>query len=236
MSPFVADLRGVLELGIEGSADLDAWRARTAPRGVEPIASGGRARVAIHAISSRFGGTAFRELVVGVEVRGEVEGAVVDGIYLDCAFNSSRMFALLERWCFATPYRHALVELDTGPRARIRVATANVDRFTADFDRDAAGPGTLAAVDWDGPIFLPAEAGSRKRRWFRAKIAGETRSWEFEPHGRLSISAEPAQPEPACLVASGFRAERFVERLDARHARTKTFAEGAGLESKGRAG
>ncbi|HYR28576.1 MAG TPA: hypothetical protein VEU30_08925, partial [Thermoanaerobaculia bacterium] len=97
---YVAKLRGVLDVTLTGTTDLDYWRTRLP---MPPLAVNGRAQAMVIAAAARFRGIRFCELSMSVAVEG--------GAFLLQAFNSVRFFAWSERTFFHTPYAHAPVSV-----------------------------------------------------------------------------------------------------------------------------
>jgi hypothetical protein len=228
---YIASLDHVLEVTLQGSADLAWWRTQLKPEGLFPTPdSRQRARIWISGASSRFRGIRFRELSITVHVT-RVEGATTsDGLFLPHAFNSSRLFTFFERHWFHIPYVHAGVEVAANPyRMSARGGSEILLKASLNetYQRDAE-PDRMES--WEGPIYLPAAGTSSgvPRRHFFACLAGKTTSLAFVPErDTLAIHRVTQFPVLEWLLASGFQAETWAIRPDARHARSKTFYESA---------
>ena len=80
-------------------------------------------------------------------------------MFLALAYNSSRLFAAVERAVFSTPYRHGRIRVNTGlpgsialfdgPDAVLGVAMAH------DGPASCREPIRVGDDGWEGPVFLP---------------------------------------------------------------------------------
>jgi len=159
-------------------------------------------------------------------------------LFLALAFNSSRLFAAVERALFSTPYRHGRMRVDTGLPGSITLFEG----------RDAAlgavmGPNGCAARrepmrvgddGWEGPVFLPRkERGPRASgKWFFAKLGGHTLVYPFLPEvDQVKVGLGRDQDDLRRVIESGFSGEDWSIREDSRHSRTKTFAKEQGRDA-----
>jgi len=228
---YIASLDQVLEVTLQGSADLAWWRTQLQPEGLFPTPdTRQRARIWISGASSRFRGIRFRELSITVHVSREEGATTADGLFLPQAFNSSRLFTFFERHWFHTPYVHAGVEVAANPYRMSAWAGSEIlleTSLNASGQRDAE-PARMES--WEGPIYLPASGTSSGalRRHFFACLAGDTISQSFMPEREtLTIHRVTQFPVLGWLLDSGFHAEAWAIRANARHARSKTFYESA---------
>lgn len=232
---YVAELSGVREVLLIGTADPAYWRDRVADLGLAPATMDGKARISINAMASRFHGVRFREICVALAVHRLNDNEQQDtreDIYLVGAFNSSRFFTFVERRWFSTPYAHAAIEVDVRP-ARIHLVAGSGTVVEA-AQSSTAGPRTQvdgAPYHWEGTIFLPP--GARRRadnlqRSLFARISGHTRTYPFARSTDL-LTIRPADGPCvwADLLESGFAPTEWVVRENAAHARSKTFTRPA---------
>jgi hypothetical protein len=235
---FVAALTGVREVSLLGTADPGYWKNALAKEGLRAAERGGQAQVMVIAAAARFRGIEFREVSFSVlvdrpdDVPDHVPGP--DAAYLVGAFNSRRLFAFSERVFFRTPYRHAEISTAASPDVSIRVARRGIVLFDA-----RMGPGrTLSGVDrgWEGPVFLPGSGdGTRARsrtgsrgNYFVARISGNTMRCSFEDAlDSLTITPSREDPAFAALRDSQFVPREWAVRVDAAHAKSKTYARAA---------
>src|SRR5262245_50276605 len=101
---WAAEVAPVSEVTLLGSAELPFWRQQLRPAALSPTIKDGRAQLMISAVAAKFKGMPFRELSISVLVSRHAEGGTADGAFLIHAFNSSQLFACIERTFFHTPY------------------------------------------------------------------------------------------------------------------------------------
>lgn len=225
----IASLDHVLEVTLQGSADLAFWCSQLSSEGLFPTPDyRQRARLWISGASSRFRGIRFRELSIAVHVSRQAGATTTDGLFLPQAFNSSRLFTFFERHWFHTPYVHAGVEVAANPyRMSARVGSeVLLEASLNQPDQPVIEPEPMES--WEGPIYLPAAGTSSGalRRHFFACLAGNTTSLPFVPErDALTIHRVTQFPVLGWLLDSGFEAEAWAIRPNARHARSKTFYE-----------
>ena len=231
---YVAQLAGVGEVSLLGTADSRFWSEELAKQNLCPTERAGRAQLLLSAIDSKFRGIRFQELCISVLAYRHVRGVRRDGLYLAQAFNSSRLFALVERMWFSTPYQHGKVQVDLPLPAAIELVKDRKTAFRAEMGADASALSRrpLASGDdgWEGPIFLPGKDSrpNARHKMFFAKIAGRTETYPYlQSCDMLTIVPSPGTPILRALVASGFCAQQWIIRESATHARSKTFAADA---------
>jgi hypothetical protein len=220
---YVAQVEPVREVSLIGSADLAYWTSQLAADNLRPIAFDGQARVMIGATAARFLGIQFREVTITVLCR-PLDDAVQEGYFLAQAFNSVRWFAWVERNLFSTPYDHAAIEVDTSSPAALRLKVKDETLVAARLAAEnLRHPGSIDDFAWAGPVFLPR--GTRKvRKFFWAKIAGETRNYPFDAERDvLELRRSVRQPVIASLIESQFVAREWAVREAAAHAKSKTY-------------
>ncbi len=229
---YAAVLPHVREIALLGTSDLAFWKDRLAEDDLSPVDFGGRAHVLIGAMESRFLGVRFRELSITVFARRDSGGR--DGLFLALAYNSSHLFAAVERAVFSTPYRHGRIRVNTGLPGSI----ALFEGLEAALDATMAPDGSASRREpirvgddgWDGPIFLPRDGPSGK--WFYAEVGGHTRVYPFLPTGdQVTVGPGRSQDAFRRIIEAGFSGQEWSIREDARHARTKTFGKGQGREA-----
>lgn len=209
----------VREIALSGLSDLEWWRHRLAPEGLEPRNVAGNASLLVVGVSARFGGVPFRELSVIVELAGADPG--VHHVYLAGAFNSVRFFAFCERTFFHTPYAHAHVDVGLDP---VRIAA----RGTREFIEAAKGTALPAQPGdheiWNGIVSLPPARGrTRGGKAFLVSLEGSTVRIPFEDRDILRFDGSGPRVVQQ-LAASGFRPGEWMIRRDATHAKSRTYS------------
>jgi hypothetical protein len=228
---YIAALDQVLEVSLQGSADLAFWGARLEPEGLFPTPDANqRAQIWISGANSKFRGVRFRELSVTVHVSLKEGAKTPDGIFLPQAFNSSRLFTFFERYWFHTPYDRADVDVAATPFRMSARAGTDVLIEAAPGDSELGPIESDRMETWEGPIYLPAagSSSSAKRRHFFARLEGTTISRPFvADRDQLLIHPAPKFPVLEWLLESRFQGESWAIRPAARHARSRTFYEKA---------
>lgn len=227
---WAAQISPVKEVTLLGSADLACWQEHLRPAGLTPASFDGRARIMVCAADARFKGMAFRELSISLFVSREADGSSADGAYLTHAFNSSRLFACIERTFFATPYFPAEVVVTGEPLTGFFVYQRGKVALQASLENGRGVPLRTGDEGFCGPLFLPSlkrgAAGSDK--FFVAKLEGATHVFAFDPQ-RHSLDFDAANGPPVFqwLGDSGFRGEEWQIRPAGQHAKSKTYRRAA---------
>jgi hypothetical protein len=221
----------VREVSLLGTADLAFWKDRLRAEGLFPAEGDGKAQLLVSSVDSRYLGIPFRELTVSVFVSRQAGGAGGDGAYLAHAFNSSRLFAFLERTCFSTPYYPAKVDIRARLPIRLRLTQGREGVFRAEMSAGSRAaprePSRSGDDGWEGPIFLPGSGRRAPGKVFFARLSGHTETYPFSPGDVLALDPSPKSQILRALVESRFAVREWVIRADATHARSKTFARGA---------
>lgn len=228
---FVAVLDEAREVSLLGLADAVSWARRLHPVDLQVAKKEGRAQVLLSAVEARYMGMPFRELAISVYVRHPAKTAGDDCLYLAHAFHSSRLLAFVGRAFLHTPCYPARVEVETQLPVSFAASCREGHLLRATMDRDTGAtrePIRSGHDDWEGRIFLPQirAKGSQRRRWFSARLAGDTYVYAFFP-GRDEVAITPSEPCQALqvLAESNFDGREWIVRESALHARSKTYAE-----------
>jgi hypothetical protein len=240
---YVAELTGVREVSLLGTADLGFWKDALAPESLVAAERDGRAQVMIIAADARFRGIGFREVSFSVlvappgDVPGDVAGDVPgrDAAYLVAAFNSRRLFALSERVFFSTPYRHADIDVSPAPPVSIRIRRRGEVLFEARRSDAVVPAGNVVdgsgepANGWEGPVFVPSDRRSAtgRGRYFIARIGGDARRRAFAGEDSVAIAPSGDDGVFKALRDSEFVAREWSVRADATHAKSKTYKRAA---------
>ena len=227
---WAAELAHVREVTLLGTADLAFWKDRLLKEDLLPAESDGKAQLLIVAADAKYLGVRFREVSFSVLVSWLEEGVRQDAAYLECAFNSRRLFAFCERVLFSTPYYHADVRVSASVPASIHLVKNGKVIFRAEMGADGSKPDREAPRHqeggWEGPIFLPEirRGNRRQARWFFARLRGDTRTYPFLP-SKDSVTIGPSSDSEIlqALSESHFVAKEWVVREDASHSKSKTY-------------
>jgi hypothetical protein len=228
---FIAVVDNVREVSLAGLADAGCWSSLLRGVGLQLARRDGRAQILLSAVQARYMGLPFRELSVSLGVRHPDDEGQGSCFYLAYAFHSSRFLAFIERNCFRTPYYPARIEVDTQTPVSFAANRRDGAALTASMGRDTSGPREPIRCghdSWEGPIFLPqSKAGDhRRRRWFAAKLAGDTHVYPFLPtRDEVVIRPSPRCPVLQRLAESKFAGREWIVRESAIHARSKTYKE-----------
>jgi hypothetical protein len=228
---YVAALSRVREVSLLGTADLAFWKNQLSEADLAPAEFDGKARILILAADAKFMGMRFQELSVCVLVPPPREGGWPDAAYLVQAFNSRRFFAFCERAIYRTPYSHGAIRVSASLPVSIEVVTATGEgKFQATMGQREDEPTRSVHDGWNGPVFLAqprkrASQSVRARKLFFAKLDGTCRTYAFVSSAdTLKITASARNNVFGLLTASGFAGLEWIVRLDATHAKSKTYA------------
>jgi len=220
------EISPVREIALRGSADLSFWTSRLEREELLPADDGGTAQVLITAMTSKFMGIPFGEVSVAVFVRGHDDGGDADGVFLAHAFNSSRLFAFVERTFFHTPYCHARLQLDCRLPAAFGVFEHQRVILGAKMSESSMASARhlsrTGEEGWEGPIYLPSGGPAGKRRVFFGRIGGHTHAYPFTSDDVLTLAPSKHNPIVAWLAESGFAPKEWTIRKNATHARSRS--------------
>lgn len=210
---WAAQLSGVREVSLTGSADAGWWSRRLAPLGLQPAAGDGRAQLRIIGAAGRFAGVAFREASVSVMLADEGSALLLQ------AFNSSRFFAWCERTFFHTPYLHGDVRAAVDPATVAVGVRGGGEVLRAGMCGEPPAPAGISG--WEGRVLLAASEGLQPARCFFARMHGAT---ETRPFGGSDVfTLRRGVPVFEELIESGFAPEEWVVRRSAVHMKSKTY-------------
>jgi hypothetical protein len=226
---YVAVISNVREVSLLGTADLAYWKKQVREIDLHPFNAGGKAQLLIGAIASQYKGIRFRELSISVLVCLQEDGFKHDGYYLAHAFNSSRLFAFVERTFFRTPHWHAAVQVDCRLPASIQATYKNDVLVRAQMIEKSALATRMPCREgdhcWEGPIFLPSTKSGRPGNVFHAKLSGHIRAYPFSPSmDMVELASSSGHPILRALTESGFAGIEWRIRESGVHARSKTLA------------
>lgn len=227
---WAAELTQVREVSLLGTADLAFWKERLQKEELVPAERDGKAQLMVVAADSKYMGIRFAELSFSVLVSPRRNRFGRDAAFLVHAFNSCRFFAFCERALFATPYEHGDVRVTTSFPACIQLSKGGEVLFRAAMPSDAAAaaraPLRRGEESWEGPVFLPRN-GRRKRRpgkLFIARLRGHTETYPFlNDVDSMMVRRAGGAAILQALIDSGFVGRLWSLRLNASHAKSKTY-------------
>ncbi|MBI1901767.1 MAG: DUF2071 domain-containing protein [Planctomycetia bacterium] len=225
---YIAEISRVRDVTLLGEADLTFWRDRLERESLHPAAHDGKARLIVSSTDAKYMGIAFREVSISVFVSRREDGAGEDGVFLVHAFNSSRLFAFVERTFFGTPYYPGEIEVEARLPAAMRVRKGQETLLQAEMSVASSvstrPPFRSGEEDWKTPIFLPTKEsrGIEKATVFFARLSGLTQVYPFTSTDRLTLRASPGDPVLQWLIDSRFAGKEWHIRADATHARSRT--------------
>jgi hypothetical protein len=227
---YVAELSGVDEVTLIGSADLDYWRSKLGKFGLEPLERDGRAELHVIAASAKFKGMPFREISFSIVVEPTPGWhKLPNAACLLGAYNSNRFFAWCERFFFSTPYYPANCEISTESINPVYFQAANSSGvlFSAELyqlaNRTIFSHGSIESF---GTVALLPESGDPRKplKYFVARLNGEALVVAFEKsRDVIKIARDPSEPLMSQLLDSNFAGERWLIRSSACHAKSKTY-------------
>lgn len=202
---------------------MSFWQARLSSHGLFPFTTTGQADVVISATALYSMGRHTHELTIGVPACERPAADSFDGMFLVQAFNSSRLFAWIERTFFSTPYDLGHIQLDDHVPARISLA----DQDGPMIDLHQA-PGAVLQhsqdEDWQGRIYLPRRTaeGGGPGKYFVARLAGFTEVYSADAT-KVQLTPRPQWRALQWLLDSNWMPTTWRVRQDAIHARSRTF-------------
>ena len=216
---YITTLNDVREVMLSGYADLGYWTRHLAGSTLLPFNRNGQAEMLLSATDSRYMGRPFNELSVSLAVCQAAEPAQQSGFYLAYAFNSSAMFAFIERVMFKTPYYQGTIQLENRAPVMMEVCRKNDRLLWASMGAERPHtPAQSLEEDWRGRIYL---AGGK--RYFLARLAGLTQTCPFLA-GQDNLEITPGgNPGLTWLKESNFTPHEWRIRARATHARSETY-------------
>jgi hypothetical protein len=220
------EISPVREVMLRGTADFSFWKERLRHEDLVPSGDGRRAQLLVTAIESRFMGLRFREASLAVFVDHGDGGGPEDAAYLLQAFNSSRMFAFVERTFYHTPYDYAAIRVSTRLPAAFEIGQNGGAIFRAEMSAGSSAssrrPARCREEGWEGPIFLPRAKSRGEREVFFGRLGGHMHAYPFLPEDELTIHPTDQVPILGWLVESEFAGQEWGIRETATHARSRT--------------
>jgi hypothetical protein len=222
---FIVEVENVKEVTLAAEADLAYWQERLKEEALFPFDNHGKAELLISATDLRSMGRRTNELTIGLAVCERQAADSQDGLYLVHAFNSSRLFAWIERTFFRTPYYHGRIHLEDQIPSMIQLSDAHglaVDIQMSGQSAPAFGRDEL----WQGAIFLPSDniRSQEPGRYFVAKLAGYTDIYPYSPAlDSLKLVLRKEHPVFQWLIESNLVGREWRIRRNAVHARSRTF-------------
>jgi hypothetical protein len=223
---WAAEIAGVREVSLLGSADLDFWVDRLRSERLFPAEKHGRAQVLVISAEMKFMGVWFREVSFSIQVRLPDQEATGEAAFLGYAVNTSRFFAWSERVFFGTPYSHGQVEIESPLPCLIQWRHGDKRIFEARMSTNQPLPREpirMGDESWYGPIFLPTRRPGQGQA-FIGKLEGATRAYSFLPDTD-SWTIHPSDDHKflQALLDSQLTFEEWIIRESASHAKSKTY-------------
>jgi hypothetical protein len=220
---YVAVVKNVREVTLFGIANLAFWRERLNLEKLLPFDHDGKADLAISATELRWMGVRTKELTFSISVCVAQAPTMLAGSYLIHAFNSSRLFAAMERTLFQTPYYMGDIQVEDRLPSSFRLR--NTGAIVLDASMSSQIPLSQSIDEmWEGTIFLPhgqTKAGPGKL--FHAKLGGLTEVYPFSPSIDTLVLKPTREGILPWLIESEFSAKEWRIRHAAIHARSNTF-------------
>jgi hypothetical protein len=214
---YIAEISGGREVALVCAADYDYWQSRAAAEQLTIANVNGAAEIWLSAVQLRWMGVRFNELSISVRLAGD------SSVLLIAAFNTSRLFALSERLFFSTPYRQERVEVSTQSPEQFALYDGVKPVLSA--CRGSLRESQSCDETWQGTIWLPSNHPGTSRKFFYARLGGETHASPFDAASDQLHLEMSRHPITQSLVDSGIRGVEWRVRPSANHARSKTFTE-----------
>ncbi len=222
---YVATVKNVRELVLEGTADLTWWRDHLANEDLEPIEEDSCAVVMLAGLDAKWMGLPLREIAVIVAARCKHK-LVEPGFLLASAFNASRFMVFFERHWFHTPYtRRPDQRVTVGATSSICLGNQPMPDVFAELGPRAPSERLVPQEEMGltGPLVIPRVKDRTRRAWFMVSIKGLTSTFDFDPdRDRFELGPKTTAPIFDDLRDSQFRPKQWYVRKRATHARGKT--------------
>lgn len=217
---YVAEVKDVREVTLLANADLTYWRENLKNEGFVPYDDNGKAELMISSADLVWKGMRSQEVSVCINVCCNNKNKP-DGYFLIHAFNSSRLFAFIERNVFHTPYYYGQIRILDQIPVSVVVST-NEETVLAIHMSENRLPERVETRQWDGPVFLPRPQGKKndKGKLFFARISGLTDVYSYQPSSDL-IRLQGLELQ--MLRESGLAGKEWQIRKNAAHAKSKTY-------------
>jgi hypothetical protein len=222
---FIVTVKDVREVSLVAAADISFWREKVEPAGLFPFSLNGKAELTFSATDIRFLGKQTYEFTIGLAVSRQPDGSSLDGRFLVRAFNSSSLFAWIERTLFKTPYYPGFIRLEDQIPAWMTLSDARGPIIQAQMSTPVAPTHSQDQL-WQGPIYLPAihEKPARSGRLFYASLGGFTVVYPYSTHDCSFVISHSAEyPFVQWLLDSQLTPIEWRIRSQAVHARSKTY-------------
>ena len=220
---YVAEVENVKEVSLFANADLAYWREQIRNEEFVPYDDDGKAELLITSADLVWKGMRSQEVSISLKVCAN-DLNEPNGFYLVHAFNSSRIFAWIERNVFHTPYYHTDIAVRTDPGAAVLVASGSDSLIHLQIgERDT--PPSLVNWRWLGPVFLPPFKASHKtKKVFFARIEGSTETFSFDASKDiLRFDHDGLRGIIRQLKDSGIIGKEWHIRKKAFHGKSKTY-------------
>lgn len=216
---FVVEVQNVKEVTVTAEVDRFFWQERLQEQGLFPFVEQGKAQLIISGTELDWMGKRSNEITIGLVICERPAGDTPDGLFLVDAFNSSRLFAWVERTFFSTPYFWGRIAVAEQLPAQIRLGNSFLH-----LQMNHKTPPMAAQEEiWQGKIYLPHTPGT-PGQFFVAKLAGYTEVYPFLPdQDSCQITAQPGHPVFQWLLQSPPQFKEWRIRNHAVHARSRTF-------------
>jgi hypothetical protein len=218
---FIVQVPHVKEVTLAAEADWAYWRDRLRGEALFPFRQDNKAHLMISATELHSMGRRTNELTIGLIVCERPSADSPDALFLVHAFNSSRLFAWVERTFFSTPYYRGRLQVDAQLPVKIRLEDRAGLILQAHMTA-APKPATTSDELWQGKIYLPRRQA--KTQYFVAKLGGLTDIYSFAPADTFQMNTRPEHPAFQWLRESDLACRAWRIRTDATHARSKTYA------------
>jgi hypothetical protein len=225
MSKFIATVKNVKEVALVASANLAFWREKLATGHLFPYNRNGKAELLMSANSFLYQGKKTNEFIVSLTVSKHPDGASMDGAFLLQAFNSSRLFAWIERTFFQTPYNSAAIRLENSIPAFFILSHKREQLIEANMVEIVQRSGKEDQL-WEGPIFLPqpGDLHSKSLNFYNARLGGPTDIYPYNPdQNAFNLHFHPSYPFIQWLTDSDCKPLEWRIRNNAAHARSQTY-------------
>ena len=222
---FIVEVQNVKEVTLAAEADLAYWQARLQSEALFPFNHNSKAQLVISATELHSMGRRTFELTIGLVVCERPTADSPDALYLVHAFNSSRLFAWIERTFFSTPYYPGHIRV--GDRVPAKIQLKDHAGMIISIQMNASAKPLVSREElWQGKIYLPRRKADSHHpgKYFVAKLGGRTKVYPYSPEtDTLQVFARNEHPVFQWLLESNLAGKEWRIRSNAVHARSKSY-------------
>jgi hypothetical protein len=194
----------VREVQLHGDVDLAYWRDFLAGINLAPLNCDGKAQMQLTVAEKRFTGGTFNVFTITVLVASTPADPSAPGYYLAHAYNTSSVFALMERLIYKTPYFTGAIDLKDTVPVSFALRDGN-DVVLSAMCCGAAQP-VKPGEDIESAVYVPSRPGHNEvAKGYAANQSITTVTWPFGLSDTFRVQSPRTHHALQMLVDAHFR-------------------------------